>query len=92
MHADQCELPAPPVKGASYEQWYNSGTAAAAAGETGQALERLMEALQQCRILLQEEGAGEEELQQEQAIIRWAKPGGLKAEAVLALCWALNHG
>lgn len=69
----QCELPAPPGKSASYEQWYNSGSAAAAAGETGQALERLTEALKQCTILLQEEGAEEEELQQEQAIIRVQK-------------------
>ena len=64
-------MPAAPAASASYEQWYNSGCAAAAAGDSTQSLHRLQESLDQCKKLLQEEGAGEEELHQEQAIIRW---------------------
>uniref|UniRef100_A0A2P2HYF5 Signal recognition particle subunit SRP72 n=1 Tax=Hirondellea gigas TaxID=1518452 RepID=A0A2P2HYF5_9CRUS len=65
----QCPVPSERPT-ASYEQWYNSGCAAAAAGEAQQALHRLSEAMKQCEALLQEEGASDEELQQEQAIIR----------------------
>ena len=67
----QCEVPAAPQAKAAYEQWYNSGCAAVAGGHLEEGSKRLETALKECAAALKSEKAPQEEIDQEQAIIRW---------------------
>ncbi|XP_018016698.1 signal recognition particle subunit SRP72 isoform X2 [Hyalella azteca] len=66
----KCEAPARPKPSASYELWYNNACAVAAAGDAVEAAARLNVALDKCKSFLEEEGASEKEIHQDQAIIK----------------------
>ncbi|KAF2365690.1 Signal recognition particle SRP72 subunit RNA-binding [Trinorchestia longiramus] len=66
----KCEMPTRPKSSASFELWYNNACAAVAVGDITEATDRLKVSLEKCKTFLEEEGASEQEIQQDQAIIK----------------------